>query len=180
MKKNERVEKIEKLRGEFIGKMVFIEILLNQIISNYITSDKQKYVEFMLNKLDIPRKIEIYKQIKKDKEPSFIKYSYNGLEEDIKEMQDVRNLFAHSWAEIGFLGYRDTKPIYSNRIEFRNSKNMERDFFEKEANSFDLDEIRNHLVKLDKIKDSLFDVMHYYNKSINTGEPPIKINETTS
>ena len=46
-----------------------------------------------------------------------MKYTYKELLEDLKEMQTIRNRFAHSLAGIHFLGYKEEQKILTSLFD---------------------------------------------------------------
>lgn len=137
---NERNKTIDKCRGEFIGRMAFIEIILGNVLSVYLMPMRLKYGSFIFSTLSMPIKVTILSQAIQDNK-IFSEYSYlkfikrknklvcvEGLPKDINEMQTIRNHFAHSLSEIPFYGYQDHIPIIATKISFRNGKNMQKDF----------------------------------------------------
>jgi hypothetical protein len=167
MGKHKEKQKIDKFRGEFIGKMLMIDIVLNKLLATYISEEKMNYCEFIFTKMDMPSKLDIYKQILKgDKEPSFVEHTYNGMLTDIQAMQKIRNLFAHSMADIDFYGYKNNKRVTSKNISFRNSRNLNKDFFNDIADEYEIKGHKEKLSKLDKIYNALFNVWYYYNRRL--------------
>ena len=175
MKLDESNQIINKCRGEFIGEMALIETMLGFVLSVYLMPKRLKYGNFIFSSLNVPIKLTILEQAIKDNS-IFKKHSYiktvskkgaklkriEGLPNDIKDMQEIRNHFAHSLSDIPFIEYNEGKPIIADKISFKNGKNMERDFWDGEAKAYDISKHSNNLIKLDKIKTALQNILHYY------------------
>lgn len=140
--------KIEKIRGELIGKTATIEMFLSKVLAIYIAKeDKTHYVMYMLNRIDMSGKILMYEQALKDKDPIISKRTYQGLLKDIRKYQDIRNLFAHSSAD-----YKSMKDYTNlNKITFRNFKKIDEDSILKEAGSYFIKEHSENMKRMDKI-----------------------------
>lgn len=84
-----------KFIGDILGRMSIIDMSMSLIISNHLTNNKTNKCMFLLNKVNFPPKVELFKSILI--ENGFLnKPDYPKIIEDITKMNALRNLFAHS------------------------------------------------------------------------------------
>jgi len=100
---------INEFRGIILDKVVYIENMINFVLSNYFCKNqsKQTFMEFVLDKefFTFFQKIRLFEDLKLHKHPK-VGDKYKGYFGKLKDIDEIRNAFAH-----GFVQEEDNKLI---------------------------------------------------------------------
>ncbi len=131
--------KISKVKGEVIIHMSIIDLRLSLVIANYVTKGKEKIdiVMFLCNKTNIKFRVDVLKKIIKENEDMRL-LSYPKLADDIKDLNNKRNLLAHSMPDVP--NKKDYKGV--KHINFINSSTLG-----KYKDFYDLRLFKTHIEK---------------------------------
>ena len=99
MTSNEYRNNAMQMKGEVIDQLSVLEYLITFIICRHMSKDNLQFGMKVLNKLNFNTKIELFKDVMKEKGIDS-NTNYPNLAKHISKMQSVRNNFAHSIIEI--------------------------------------------------------------------------------
>ena len=97
MTKEEYSEIVHSIKGDFIGRMSTIEILMCLVMASRINKNEIKFLMFVLNKLTFRHKKESLEYIINGSDlKKHLPSSLSDFLSDLGKMQDIRNIMAHS------------------------------------------------------------------------------------
>lgn len=99
MKRIEFIKETIRMKGEIIHQVSLNEYHFNYIIAYYMNPNKLYFGLALMNKLNFNTRIEIFKEILKEKDVDYLK-TYPKLLKNLNDLQKIRNVFAHSLSQV--------------------------------------------------------------------------------
>ncbi len=88
-------EKVSRIKGDVIGKVSQIELMMSYIMANYISSKDINRLMFLFNKVSTRHKMPVFHEIITS-HLRLKQHTYKDLRKDIETLQERRNILAHS------------------------------------------------------------------------------------